>query len=58
MAKARHLPAVPLLLALESLLALKVLLESKAIERLNQKPQTKKSAPSRLARKLPPPKQA
>jgi hypothetical protein len=64
MAKAQHLPAVLLLLALESLLALElllglqVLLESKAIERINQEPQTKKSAPSRLARKLPPPKQA
>jgi hypothetical protein len=64
MAKARHLLAVPklltlkVLLALELPLALKVLLAWKAIERLNQEPQTKKSAPSRLARKLPPPKQA
>jgi hypothetical protein len=51
-------------MALESLFALKILLAQKAlmalqaIERLNQEPQTKKSAPWRLARKLPPPKQA
>jgi hypothetical protein len=58
MAKVRHLPAVLLLLAWKPLLALELLLALQAIERLNQEPQTKKSAPSRLARKLPPPKQA
>ena len=59
MAKLQHLPAVPVLLELKVLLVLKeLLLALMAIERLNQEPQTKKSAPWRIARNQPPPKQA
>jgi hypothetical protein len=64
MAKLRHLQAIASLLGLElllapqALLALKVQLALQVMESLHQEPQTKKSAPQRLARKLPPPKQA
>jgi len=58
MVKLRHLQAIPSLLGLELRLAPQAQLVLQAMERLNQESQTKKSAPWRLARKLPPPKQA
>ena len=56
--KLRHLQAIPSLLGLELRLAPQAQLARRAIETLHQEPQTKKSAPRRIAHKLPPPKQA